>query len=72
MNEGKEWVHKAKKRKKAQVNKSYCVACGECMKYCLVGAITVIGGMYAEVNAEKCVGCSRCNKVCPASVIEMV
>lgn len=61
-----------KKRKKAEVDKAYCVACGACMKKCPVGAISIISGMYALVNSEKCIGCTKCTKICPASTIQMV
>lgn len=67
-----EEIKPIKKRKKAEVDKTYCVACGACMKQCPVGAISVISGMYALVNSEKCIGCTKCTKVCPASTIEMV
>lgn len=58
--------------KKAKVDINYCVSCGTCVWYCPVGAISIVGGMYALVNEDQCVGCSKCSKVCPASVIDMV
>jgi ferredoxin len=60
------------KRRKANVDRKYCVACGSCMKECPFGAINVINGVYAEVNKDKCVGCSKCVLVCPASTIEII
>lgn len=59
------------KKKKANIDKSYCVACGFCVKVCPLGAIKVINGKYAEVNESVCVGCGKCVKECPASVIGM-
>ncbi|MDF9824166.1 ferredoxin [Breznakia sp. PF5-3] len=59
------------KRKKAQIGKA-CVACGNCVKYCPVGAIIIHKGLYAQVDENKCVGCGKCAKVCPADVIEIV
>lgn len=59
-------------RKKAKVLKEQCVACGTCVNECPIGAIKVIGGVFAEVDENKCVGCSKCEKVCPASVIEII
>lgn len=60
------------KRKKAAVDIKYCVSCGSCVMYCPVGAISIVGGMYALVNENQCVGCGKCSKVCPASVIDMI
>lgn len=59
-------------RKKAQVLKNECVACGACASACPIGAIKIVSGMFAEVDQNRCVGCSKCEKVCPASVIEMI
>ncbi|MGL5314544.1 MAG: ATP-binding protein [Peptostreptococcaceae bacterium] len=61
----------AKIKKKAIVDKDYCVACGSCVKVCPLGIIKIEQGVYAKINEEKCVGCSKCAKVCPASVIEI-
>ena len=60
------------KRKKAFVEKNYCVACGACVKVCPMNAISINNGIFAVVNADKCVGCGKCAKVCPASTIEMI
>lgn len=59
-----------KKRRRAQVDESACVACGCCQKVCPIGAITIFRGVRAEVSAA-CVGCGKCVKECPASVIEL-
>lgn len=66
-----ETVKKTLARGKAFVDKSYCVACGECMKHCKLGAITIQNGCYAKVDEDKCVGCKRCIVACPASTIEL-
>lgn len=59
-------------RKKAQVIKDTCVACGACANVCPLGAIKVIAGVFAEVDQNKCVGCSKCVNICPASTIEII
>lgn len=61
----------SRRKRKAGVAQSECVACGCCVKVCPIGAIEVIRGLYARVNGDRCVGCGRCAKECPASVIEI-
>lgn len=61
----------SKIKKKAIVDKEYCVACGSCVKVCPLQIITIEGGVFANINLEKCVGCGKCAKTCPASVIEV-
>lgn len=58
-----------KKRRKARVDTSACVACGCCVKVCPLGAISVYRGQFAQVDTAKCVGCGKCARECPASVI---
>jgi len=65
-------VKKKVAKKKAQVIKSECVACGACANVCPLGAIKIVSGVFAEVDMDKCVGCSKCAKICPASTIEII
>jgi ferredoxin len=60
-----------RKKRRAWVDESGCVACGCCVKVCPVSAISVYRGVMAKVNEDKCVGCGKCAKECPASVIEI-
>ncbi len=60
------------KRKKAIIDKNYCVACGACINECPKNAIKIHKGLFAEVDIEKCIGCNKCEKICPASVITMI
>lgn len=58
-----------RKKRKAFVEQSDCVACGCCEKVCPLGAIQIIKGVMVQVDMEKCVGCGKCAKECPAGVI---
>lgn len=58
-----------RRKRKAFVNQTECVACGCCMKVCPKGAIHVFRGIMAQVDYEKCIGCGRCASECPAGVI---
>lgn len=60
-----------RKRRRAVVDQSACVACGCCMRVCPLSAIQIWRGIRAEVDGERCVGCGRCAAECPASVIEI-
>lgn len=60
-----------KKKKKAAVLKSHCVACGCCVKACPFKAISIINGSFAQIDHSRCVGCGKCANVCPASVIKI-
>lgn len=64
-------MNPVKKRRKAIVDHSLCVACGCCVKVCPLQAIAISRGITAQVDTEKCVGCGRCARECPASVIEI-
>ena len=48
-----------------------CVACGNCVPTCPMGAIKIHKGLRAVVGPASCVGCGKCAKVCPAGVIEI-
>ena len=48
-----------------------CVACGNCVGACPVGALSIYKGLYAKVDGELCVGCGKCELRCPAGVIDI-
>ncbi len=50
------------------VSAEKCVACGECMRYCQVDAITIENGK-ARINGEICVRCGECTVSCPERAI---
>ena len=58
-----------RKKRKAVVDQSACVACGCCVKVCPVQATEIVRGIMAQVASDRCVGCGKCAKECPASVI---
>lgn len=55
-------------KKVAQVGQD-CVACGNCVKYCPFGAITMYKGLCAIIDENRCKGCGKCVTACPADVI---
>ncbi len=58
-------------KKVANIGKR-CVACGNCVKSCPLGVISVHKGLYAVIDENRCVGCGKCSKACPAGVIEII
>ncbi len=60
-----------RKKRRALVDETNCVACGCCVKVCPLSAIQVRKGVTARVDGAKCVGCGKCAKECPASVIAL-
>lgn len=62
-------MNSVKKKRKAVVDQTLCVACGCCIKVCPMKAIQIFYGITAKIDQEKCVGCAKCAKECPASVI---
>ena len=49
-----------------------CIACGVCLKYCPLSALTIFKGLFAQVHSEKCVGCGKCAAACPTGVIQII
>lgn len=46
-----------------------CLGCGDCVKVCRYGALSINSKGVAEVNREKCTGCGACTYVCPNDLI---
>ena len=61
-------MNSVKKRRRAVVDPSACVAC---VKVCPLQAIEIVRGVMAQVRQDKCVGCGKCARECPASVIKI-
>jgi uncharacterized Fe-S center protein len=46
-----------------QINRNRCTACGECVKWCPSGAVSLVEGK-ASIRRENCIGCGECYAVC--------
>ncbi|MGI6173221.1 MAG: 4Fe-4S binding protein [Christensenellales bacterium] len=57
------------KRRRAEIDRASCVACGCCVKVCSLRAIEVYRGICAQIDEDRCVGCGKCVRECPAGVI---
>ena len=62
-------MNSVKKRRRAVVDPSACVACGCCVKVCPLQAIEIVRGVMAQVRQDKCVGCGKCAESCPQHTI---
>lgn len=49
-----------------------CLGCGDCVKKCRFGALSISKRGTAIVDPAKCVGCGECVKACPNKLIELV
>jgi len=59
-----------KKRRKLHIEE-YCEGCGNCVKRCNQGALSILDGR-AVLNADKCVLCGYCSAVCPLFAIKVL
>ncbi len=46
-----------------------CLGCGDCVKACVYGAISISDKGCAVVDPYKCVGCGECISTCPNGII---
>ncbi len=49
-----------------------CLGCGDCIKSCKYGAISISEKGCAIVDSEKCVGCGECKDACPNNLIDLI
>jgi len=54
---------------KPEVKRTSCVACGECIKYCPVNAISMDRGK-ARIDPGRCIGCAECVAVCRFDAVQ--
>lgn len=48
-----------------------CIACGNCLKACKLGAILLSEGHAAQIDNVKCRACGLCVKACPQGIIHL-
>jgi len=48
---------------KPYVNRYFCVGCGDCVKNCPTGAISLISER-AVIDTDICIDCGFCSKTC--------
>jgi ferredoxin len=53
----------------AVVDKNKCLGCGDCVKNCPIGAISLDKDGLAVVDKENCTGCLKCANACPNEAI---
>jgi electron transport complex protein RnfB len=54
----------------AEVDRSLCTGCEECVSKCQLDARVMTDGI-AEVNLDRCIGCGNCVVLCPAGANKM-
>lgn len=54
---------------KPSVDKSLCIACGECAEHCPTKAIEV--NDYAVIDQDVCMACGECTVICPQEAIRI-
>lgn len=59
------------KRRRTLHIEEWCRGCGECVKRCPAGALSLVGGR-AYVNQKLCLFCGYCGSVCPDFCIKVI
>ena len=50
------------------VDRSKCIACGQCIKDCPAATISFVDGK-ADINNDRCIKCGHCIAICPVNAV---
>lgn len=56
---------------KPSVDPEKCQECGQCVRWCPVGAIEIVDGKGANIDKETCYGCAECIATCQFGAISV-
>ena len=63
--------HRTLRMEKIDVDSDRCTSCGNCVKFCPTGAITVQEGAKAVIDKDACIGCGACANVCGEDAVTL-
>ena len=63
--------HRTLRMEKIYVDSDTCTSCGNCVKFCPTGAITVQEGEKAVIDKDACIGCGACANVCGEDAVTL-
>ena len=66
-----DFCSKVNSRRRRLVVEDYCEGCGNCVRRCGQGAMSIVGGT-AVCDSSKCVLCGYCAGVCPHFAIKVI
>ena len=66
-----DFCSKVNSRRRRLVVEDYCEGCGNCVRRCGQGAMSIVGGT-AVCDSSKCVLCGYCAGVCPRFAIKVI
>lgn len=55
---------------KIVIDKEKCIGCGQCVKDCVAGFLSISEGK-AKTGTVGCIGCGHCYAVCPTNAVSM-